>query len=248
MDQYGTIKFNRNPWGLWPSPMKDEMSPSHFGVSTESTKCSWFDRVGAVADRLLADVPTSPTTLGDISSPWRSTCNKDQQGLIHQPLLNTMLLLLSVLSDSATAVNWYLHLTQKLLVPLSFPLNNPIKPSSWLSLLVLHNVFAAHWDTSSPPILSEGKCIQLPETPGRQSKLLTVSLPVWMWDDFRCEMMCNALHCSIANARINQLTAIGDACHMLTSNLASQNMFNHGMQYIINYYIVHIYSYLFIHV
>ena len=140
MDQYGTIKFKRNPWGLWPSPMKDEMSPSHFGVSTESTKCSWFDRVGAVADRLLADVPTSPTTLGDISSPWRSTCNKDQQGLIHQPLLNTMLLLLSVLSDSATAVNWYLHLTQKLLVPLSFPLNNPIKPSSWLSLLVLHKV------------------------------------------------------------------------------------------------------------
>lgn len=161
---------------------------------------------------------------------------------------DTVLLLLSVLSDSATAVNWYLHLTQKLLVPLSFPLNNPIKPSSWLSLLVLHNVFAAHWDTSSPPILSEGKCIQLPETPGRQSKLLTVSLPVWTWDDFRCEMMCNALHCSIANARINQLTAIGDACHMLTSNLASQNMFNHGMQYIINYYIVHIYSYLFIHV
>jgi hypothetical protein len=105
-------------------------------------------------------------------------------------------------------------------------------------------VFAAHWDTSSPPILSEGKCIQLPETPGRQSKLLTVSLPVWTWDDFRCEMMCNALHCSIANARINQLTAIGDACHMLTSNLASQNMFNHGMQYIINYYRVHIYSYM----
>ena len=56
--------------------------------------------------------------------------------------------------------------------------------------------------------------------------------------------MCNALHCSIANARINQLTAIGDACHMLTSNLASQNMFNHGMQYIINYYRVHIYSYM----
>ena len=93
-------------------------------------------------------------------------------------------------------------------------------------------VFAAHWDTSSPPILSEGKCIQLPETPGRQSKLLTVLLPVWTWDDFRCEMMCNALHCSISNARINQLTAVGDAYHMLTSNLASQNIFDHGMQYI----------------